>query len=481
MFFVSISAQYSMHHPPLMERVVPDSIDVAYNSKKNWKRAIGQVVGMNIALWSFDRFVLKGDYAYINIHTIKSNFKEGFKWDNDQMPTNMFGHPYTGGLYYNSARANGFTFWESSAFTLGGSLMWEFFLENQPPSTNDVLATSMGGMVVGEVTYSASDLILDNRAEGAERVGREFAALLVSPTRELTRIINGDAWKKRPTSGRRYGIPEIRAEVSTGIRTLSLGDKFLSKDLVWTTMINVEYGDRFDTDNKQPYDYFIFSGSLNFSKSQPILGKFNLAARLHGTELIETEKDYLSIGFYQHFVYYDSDTIKDGRTTIPYRFSSPASFGGGLIYQNKRSDNWIFDAYTHLNAIILGASLSDHYKVDMRNYNLGSGFSWQAGFNFMYKDIIGLHTGYEGYRLFTWKGYPTGVDFHTVDPNTFNAQGDKSQATLQVLNIRADLKIHKKLYLTAMTYFYSRDTNYDQYPDVSAHAEEALLMMTYRF
>ncbi|WP_165020359.1 DUF3943 domain-containing protein [Dysgonomonas sp. ZJ279] len=478
---ISVSAQYSMHQAPAMKRVLPDSIDIAYNSKKNWKLAVGQIVGMNIGLWAFDRYALKANYAYISINTVENNLKNGFKWDNDQMATNMFGHPYTGSLYYNSARANGFNFWESAAFTLGGSVIWEVLLENQPPSTNDLIATSIGGIVIGEVSYSASDLVLDNRAEGTERLGREFAAFLISPTRGLTRIMNGDAWQKKPTSGRQYGIPEIRIEASTGVRTLSLGKTYWAKEMIWTTNLNVEYGDRFDTYNKQPYDYFMFRASLNAHKSQPILGRFNLTARLHGTELIDTEKDYLSLGLYQHFAYYDSDTISSESNRIPYRFSVPASFGGGLIYQNKRSASWLFDAYTHLNAVILGASLSDHYKVDMRNYNMGSGLGWQAGFNLTYKDIFGLHSTYEGYRMFTWKGYPVGIDWNTIDPNTLNVQGDKSQATLQAFSLRADVKLHRRIYFTLMSYFYSRITNYDQYEDVRAHAKEGYLMMTYRF
>lgn len=482
--FFSISltayAQYVAPHR-VFTRVLPDSADLSYYGRKNWKLATAQIVGMNIGIWAVDRYVLDAKYAYININTMKQNLKKGFVWDNDQMATNMFGHPYTGNLYYNAARSNGFNFWESGAFALGGSAMWEIFLENEYPSANDIIATPVGGMAVGEVLFSTSDLILDDRTRGTERFGREFAAFLVSPTRGLTRIINGDAWRKRSTSGRQYGVPEISIEASSGLRKLTLRDNFQARDLVWTTNINIEYGDRFDTEDKQPYDYFTVRSSFNVHSTQPVLGKFNIAARLHGTELIENEKDYLSLGFYQYFMYYDSDSISDGSSKVPYRFSAPASFGGGLMYQSRRSKSFSFDGQMHLGAILLGGTLSDHYRVDMRNYNMGSGFGAQAGFNIRYKDISQLSANYEIYRLFTWKGYPTGIDWDTVNPHKFNAQGDRSQATLHTLSLRADLKLWDKTYFTAMGHFYGRQTHYTQYPDIKANAQEGLLMLTYKF
>ena len=109
----------------------PDSIDLAYYSKKRPFLAGKQILGMNMGLWAFDRYVLDAHYAYINIHTIKANLKKGFVWDNDQMGNNMFLHPYHGSLYYNAARSNGYNYWQSGAFALGGSSIWELFLENE--------------------------------------------------------------------------------------------------------------------------------------------------------------------------------------------------------------------------------------------------------------------------------------------------------------------------------------------------------------
>lgn len=81
-----------------------DSLDVSrkitFPKKKNFFRAAGEVFGMNMGLWAFDRYALKGHYAYISFETIKENFKHGFEWDNDHLNTNMFAHPYNGSLFF---------------------------------------------------------------------------------------------------------------------------------------------------------------------------------------------------------------------------------------------------------------------------------------------------------------------------------------------------------------------------------------------
>ena len=140
-----LSAQIGYKHN-VVPSVLPDSLDLAYYGKKNFGRSVATVVGVNLGVWSFNRFVMKEDFAYINKHTIRDNFKHGFVWDNDNLDTNMFFHPYHGNLYFNAARSNGYNYWQSGLFALGGSAMWELFMESEYPSTNDIIATPIGGM-----------------------------------------------------------------------------------------------------------------------------------------------------------------------------------------------------------------------------------------------------------------------------------------------------------------------------------------------
>lgn len=477
----ALSAQFLMRHQTTKPHAV-DSLDLSYySSKKNGWIAAGEIFGLNMGIWAFDRYVIKGDYAYISMKTIKDNLKGGFYWDNDQLGTNMFMHPYHGNLYFNSARSNGFNYWYSGVYALGGSAMWELFMENEHPSINDIIATPIGGMAIGEVFYRGSDMILDDRKRGGERVKREILAFLVTPTRGLTRLINGDAWKVRSTSGRQFGLPQISAEISAGVRALEIKDDILDKGVGAAISGSVEYGDRYDSENPKPYDYFTIRASLNIQKTQPLLGQVNIMGRLWGAELKDNEKDYWNIGIYQHFDYYDSDTISSVSNEIPYKMATPAAFGVGYIHKSKRFVDWDFNSYAHLNGILLGASLSDHYLVSNRNYNLASGFGWKAGINIAYKDKIGVAWWYEGYRLFTWKGYDEGLDLSTVDYNELNAQGDKSVATFNTTSVRVDFKLKDSWYLTGIGSFYRRSTRYKYFDSVYSKTGEGKIMLTYKF
>lgn len=483
LFFIVIAngyAQIAIRHQISTPKLA-DSVDIAYYSKKKWLQAGTTAFGVNMAVWAFDRYIQKGDFAYINIHTIKENFRKGFIWDNDYMSTNMFLHPYHGSLYYNAGRANGLNYWESGALALGGSAMWELFMECEYPSTNDIIATPIGGMGLGEVLFRTSDLILDDRRTGSSRFGQEFAAFLIAPTRGLTRIINGDAWRKRPSSGKQFGVPDVSVDISMGIRALELKAPIIDKGIGFATTINVEYGDRFEAETNKPFDYFTFRANINGQGSQPILSQLNITGRLYSTELIDNSKDFLSLGFYQHYDFYDSDTISDVSSRVPYKFSAPASFGIGLIHKSKRFRNWDFNSYFHLNGIILGASQSDHYVVNDRNYNLGSGFSWQTGSSIAYKDIFSVSASYEAYRIFTWKGYDKDINWETVNERTLNAQGDHSQAMLHAISLRVDLKLRKQLYLTGIGYNYTRDTNYKYFENIFSKTSEGRIMLTYKF
>lgn len=459
-----------------------DSIDIAYYSQKNGWRAASMSFGLNVGLWAFDRYVLKADYAYINARTMKANLKKGFIWDNDLMGTNMFLHPYHGSLYFNSARSNGYNFWQSGLFAFGGSAMWELFMECEYPSANDILATPIGGMALGEVFYRMSDLTLDDRRTGFSRFGHELASFIISPARGVTRLLTGDAWKVRRTSGKQFGKPEVSLEVSAGLRALELKDDIFDKGIGVATQINMEYGDRFDTDKNRPYDYFSFKAHLNIQASQPLLGQLNMVGRLWGTDVVDKKNSYLNFGVYQHFDYYDSDTISTVSSQIPYKFCTPASVGIGAMYKTKLLKNWDLDAYAHFTGIILGGALSDYYRVEDRNYNLASGFSGKSGFNFVYeKDKLAISTTYEVYRMFTWKGYAHDIDWDNIDSKSLNAQGDKSQAVLHAIGIRMDVKLMDQLYLTGSYYNYTRDTNYKYFDNVFSQTSEGKLLLTYKF
>lgn len=474
-----LSAQIGYRHQ-VVPTSPPDSLDLQYYGKKRFGAATATVIGINLGVWAFDRYIREADFAYINMHTVRENFKHGFVWDNDNLGTNMFFHPYHGNLYFNAARSNGFNYWQSGLFALGGSAMWELFMECEYPSANDIIATPIGGMALGETFYRTSDIILDDRTVGSERVGREMAAFIVSPMRGLMRLINGDAWTYRSTSGRQFGVPDVCVAFSVGVRALEFKEDILDKGVGFSSEIDVEYGDRFNGEHEKPYDYFTMRLGLNMQNSQPLMGQVNLIGRLFNRSLVEKPDRQLNWGLYQHFDFYDSNVISDVSHVVPYRIAIPASVGCGLQFQQQNVCNWDFSASLHGNGIIMGAVLSDHYYLEDRDYNIANGFGTKSRLTALYKkDKFSASLSHEYYRLFTWDGYDRNIDWSSVNPKTLDAQGDESQASVHVNELRLDYRLAKRFFITGSFMHFVRNTNYRYYPDVKSSTTSTRLMVTY--
>lgn len=459
----------------------PDSVDSIRMNKRHFWRASAEVVGFNLGLWAFDRYIQRGDFAYISFKTIKDNFKHGFKWDNDKLGTNTFLHPYNGSLYFNAARANGFNFWQSELFAIFGSGMWEMFMEREYPSTNDFIATPIGGAAIGEILYRASDAVLDDRLTGGARFERELASFLLSPMRGFNRLITGDMWKVRPTRGRQFGTPNFAIRVSLGYKMLEYNGHFNHMHQGAGAQIDLEYSDRFEVKSNKPYDYFTFKAQLQAMKTQPLLTNMEIKGRLLAREIFDNYRSKGSIGLYQHFDFYDSDTI-DNLKKVPFKLGIPASLGVGFMFRDVEHHNWVFDCFAHVNGVALGSILSDHYQTDERNYNWASGFSLKGGFNIVFdRERLAFSLTHNYFRLFTWLGYRYGTDLRIVNYRELNVMGDTSVASLNMTEFRADFKIWKKIFGTVLFTNYYRSSHYKYYPNVKTNSASLSVMLSYKF
>ena len=434
---------------------------------KSYGRAIGETIGMNLGLWAFDRYVVKGHYAYISGKTIKENFKHGFEWDNDHLNTNMFAHPYNGSLFFNAGRSNGFNYWQSELFAIGGSAMWELFMEREYPSTNDIIATPVGGAALGEVFYRTSDLLLDDRTTGGRRFGRELAAFLVSPMRGVNRVLTGQAWKKRTERGREFNDKPLHLELSVGTRILAYHDQdHLTKGGA-SARFNMEYGDRFNHDSKVPYDYFSFLAEFNLMKTQPLLSRIEIMGRLLSKDIVQTRHCDLSVGLFQHFDFFDSDTVSlhtpasFSPCTIPYKLGTPASVGAGAMFRYQ-NDHGHLDMEGHANGVLLGGILSDYYRYYHRNYNWAMGFSFKSGLNgYFLDDRLSFSFHHQFYRFYTRDTWNDETPWsETPGGKPVNVQGDDSVANFHHLEGQLNYKIWKKLFLSGRMDFYHRSTRY---------------------
>ena len=128
----------------------------------------------------------------------------------------------------------------------------------------------------------------------------------------------------------------------------------------------------------------------------------------------------------------------------------------------------------------MGAVLSDHYYLEDRDYNIANGFGTKSRLTALYKkDKFSASLSHEYYRLFTWDGYDRNIDWSSVNPKTLDAQGDESQASVHVNELRLDYRLAKRFFITGSFMHFLRNTNYRYYPDVKSSTTSTRLMVTY--
>ncbi len=452
-------------------------------TKNRWLRAAALATGINVFVHCFDRFVMNEDFAQVTFKSIAHNWHHAFVWDNDQFSTNLFAHPYHGNLYFNSARSNGLSFWQSAPYALGGSLMWEFCGEVEPPAINDVLATTFGGIAIGEVMHRVSALILNDRSRGFRRFLREAGAFVINPMQGLTRVIDGDAWTVRDSDYLYHDFLRIPVEF-----TMSVGDRYLADEngifrgehQPYLTF-NLVYGDAYDRETTKPYEYFTLNFSAGFTGNQPLINNLHLLGKLWSSTIYDGKQGKTIVGLFQHFNYYDSKPVKDGTNRTPYRISEAASFGPGMMWQFPEVGNLKrFEQSIFADLILLGGTKSDYYNVIDRDYNMGSGFSVKSKTQMVFPRLGFFSLLVDYYHIYTWKGYE-GKDLEHTDPLYLNAQGDKSDAQLLVFRPMFVFQLKNDIGIEWQGAYYGRYTHYKYHPNVRAHTFEMRLGLLYRF
>lgn len=425
----------------------------------SWK-TVGEIVFINSGVWAFDRFVMNEKFARITPSTISRNLHNDMVWDNDRFSTNLLAHPYHGNLYFNAARSNGLSYWQAFPYTLGGSLMWEYICETEPPAINDLIATTFGGMALGETAFRLSSRILDESSKGRERIIREVVATLISPVRGIKRLFSGKMWTYRP-----YILPSPK-DSHPLTWDVELGGFYLynrfykSKHISPYLRFDFQYGNLFEGSNI-PFHHFLFNISLGMSDTQPLIQRISLTANLWSRNLGEQTKNDLLFGLFQYFNYYDSNQVGQFVEDVPLRFSETASWGPGvrLHIPHIKKIGGELEQHFYLGAILLGGSYTDYYQAIDRDYNLGSGYALKSHTRLQIGQWAEVCLGVEHYRLFTWKGYKP---YELFERNLLylNAQGDKGNVSFTVINPTLQIPFLWKSKLHLDAGFYSRKSYY---------------------
>lgn len=179
----------------------PISVERAYTifesespRKKNYLRTgieIGVQLSAAMAIYYKNLVFNEVDFDYELGSGLKGKYitGEAIKFDDNDKASN-YGHTYAGVMYYQTARANGFTSLESALITFASSAAWETLEYHEVFSINDQILTPIGGYVIGEASYQLACALLNKNSIAAKTLG-----YTVNPNLGIAHAIDG-AWKK---------------------------------------------------------------------------------------------------------------------------------------------------------------------------------------------------------------------------------------------------------------------------------------------
>jgi hypothetical protein len=415
---------------------VPDSLP----SEKHFWLASGEIFATNLVIWSYDRYIRENGTNpgfRIGFNSWAENLTNGFEWDDNSFSTNQFAHPYHGSMYFNAARANGYSYWESMPFTFGGSFMWEYFGEVHHPSMNDWIATSVGGMVLGETFYRVSDLVLDNTATGGDRRWREFAGLLLNPVRGVNRLITGEAFRVAPNPPGR--LPDyLGSTVRFGLRSISDSHIGVADTSGLFADVGLQYGDPFSGKAKRPFDYFTFGLELD-SHEKSTLARANVLGLLYGGDVHKGEETQHYLGAFQYYDYYNNRAFEFGGQSV----------GAGLLTKFDAGQDMQFRTALHASVLLVGGTESDYASFSGREYDYGPGM----GFRLL-----------AGFQRHGWDVVSVGTQQFWIYP----LNGNVGHHVVSMTAVRAQIPLRHEMAAGFDYTLYLADRYYRDYPDVHA-------------
>jgi hypothetical protein len=367
--------------------------DPLYNEKKSILFPIGGVIITNVLINIVDEFMLKLEFSKISMKSWNQNLKAGFPWgntwwwDEDRFGNNFFLHPFTGDSYFNVARSNGYNFWESCPFVLGGSYMWKIFGENGKPEREDIINTTTEGIFLGEILYRVSSNILDDRTSGMERLGREVLAFVIDPARGFNRLFQGQTW--RTTSNEVYQKEPLTIGISAGARIVNPGVTFATGKTNPIINFQLDYGDPFENRDRKPFDIFKFRTELNINSGRKVVDNLIGYGSLFATNRQYGDLEVL-YGLFLNYDYWDKDEFE------------LATFGVTAGAMTRWNISKKCNLYTkiHMGVAPFGGN-STNLNPDTsqyRDYNYGSGMEGQIESTLN----IGQHLSLSAVDYFYW-------------------------------------------------------------------------------
>jgi len=346
-----------------------------WESEKHFGIAVSELVIVQLLPWVRARYITTWEdpadnWAVVGFQSWWRNIQNGWSYDNDEITTNNFAHPYHGNLYFNVGRTNGYDFWESLGWSLAGSTMWEFFGENTFPAINDWVYTGIGGANLGEITYRLSSLVTDNNASGSERLWSEIFGALINPVRGLNRAISGEMGQSFPNP--EWSRPEdLLITLDAGTRSVDKnGDKqYRDNELDGIFGLNLYYGNRFEA--RKPFDFFKID--LSVSSGTPHFTHLNTSGYLFGYDF-ERNKHRFNVN-----LDFNYNNLIEEETTETDTIYNGFLYGTTQLYPHILSRFPIGERTSivtriGINTILMGATPNDYFRAEEgRIYDFGPG------------------------------------------------------------------------------------------------------------
>jgi hypothetical protein len=448
---------FSLQQQPFAEAPVRlRNDDPEYNKRAPlWSVAL-RVISADVFVWAVDRFVFNYSWSHIGPTSWKYNLKTGWEWDTDRLGMNYFFHPYSGGAYFDAARANGYSYWASVPFAFMGSLIWEYFGETTRPSYNDIINTTASGALFGEILFRLGSNILDDRTTGVERFVREFAAAILSPGRAFERLLDGKLARVTPREV--YQKETLNVTLYIGGHLFNEGTRFgTGSPPNGMFGIHLDYGDPFEIRPRKPFDVFKLRIDLSYGNSvgKKYLDNVTGYGLLFGKTVHSGNWDIL-IGAFQHYNYWDSRIFE----------VAALGFGGGIMAKWQLSKTSNFQTAFHLGIVPLGATNSPY--VDIVEGGI-------PGRNYDYSG--GAEAKYEGTLNLANKGQLTAIYYFYWLHTYVGPAGTK---IIGIFKPRIAVRIVGNLSLGFEYLYYHKDNYLRDFPDVHVrNSEQKFYLMLY--
>lgn len=411
--------------------------------------AAGEIIGNNALVNLFDRLT-EGQETWANdtLGSWWTTLQGPWHFDQDPWMINEIEHPIEGAFYFTTGRSNGLGFWESAAGTALGELMWKLFGELDDPNINDMVTTTLSGMVLGEMFHR---LYIE-----AERQG-SAARFFISPMDAGNDAVFGKgSWDKGISEPSRVSLslqagfvaPYIDPDAARGI---SPGFDGITGE-VGEALV---YGDPFG-EHSAPFDWFEQRLSLELSSSLWGIAFFS-SGTLFAIPLVDTRRSQLSLASCLHYDFIYNSLVELEANAV----------GLSILGERNTEKGFHFSGELHLNAIVLGTN----ENVYLREFNgIQSIFEEGRDYDFNFGEGAKVHLGVSRQGLGSLSLDYALYGMNAI-PEATIAAAPFDYAIIGVLDVSYEHMIAAHLAIGSAYTLYHKNAFYDSLPSVCEYMQ----------